>query len=389
MSPLTERPPSLLRTRPRGRDRRETLPQITAGPAAGLVAAVPTSQYASIADMALADLADLSTSTAVTESKLRGLPAATFVVNRIANAVASMSPLAVYESDRTTERTPTPLVAARPMPTLGVFDFWHMAISHALYRGNFVAIPLDFDETFTARQVLPVGAEFVRCYIDRAGYTVYKIGDTVLSADQVLHVRGPHTRPGAPWALSPCENFREALGLSVNLQTYGADSYRTASVPPVVISLDVDAVKDTVAAQVQADWISHHGAGQRKPAVVPRTMNVQTLSWSPHDAEFIESRKLSLAESALIFDTDPADIGISLGSSMTYANISARQSARIVETYGPFMRRFEEAWSDLIPGDAVCLFDPERTMRMTARERAELDQIRAQTENLTRSENPQ
>lgn len=378
---MTPRPPSLMRTRPRGRDRRETLPQLTAGPTPGLVAAIPSTPYASIADQSLADLADLD-GTAISETKLRGLPAATFVVNRIANAVASMSPLRVFEADGITERTPTPLVASRPMPSLGVFDFWHMAGSHALYRGNFVAIPLDFDETYTARQVLPVAAEFVHCYVDRAGYTVYKIGKMILSADQVLHVRGPHTRPGSPWALSPCENFREALGLGANLQTYGADSYRTASVPPVVISLDTAEVKESVALQVQTDWISHHGAGQRKPAVVPRTMDIKPLSWSPHDAEFIESRKLSLAECALMFDTDPADIGVSLGSSMDYANISARQSARIVETFGPWMRRFEEAWSDLIAGDAVCLFDPERTMRMTARERAEVEQLRAQTEQL-------
>lgn len=370
MPPITARPPSLMRARARGRDRRDTLPQLTASPT--------SSSFATIADALAADV-ELLDGRTVTERTLRGIPAATFVANRIANAVASMSPLRVFEADEETERTPTPLVAARPSPIMGVFDFWHTAVSHALYRGNYVGIPVDFDETYTARQVLSVPAEYVNCYVDRAGFTVYKIGELVLSVEQVIHVRGPHTRPGEPWALSPCENFRQALGLAVDLQTYGSESYRTASVPPVVIALDTTEVKPSVAQQVQADWISRHGAGERKPAVVPRTMEIKPISWSPHDAEFIESRKLSLAECALMFDVDPADVGLPLGDAMTYANISARQSARIVETYGPWMRRFEEAWSDLIAGDAVCRFDPERTMRMTARERAEIDEIRART----------
>jgi phage portal protein BeeE len=107
-------------------------------------------------------------------------------------------------------------------------------------------------------------------------------------------------------------------------------------------------------------------------------MNVTPLSWSPHDAEFIESARLSIAQMALVFDTDPADVTATIGGNgtMTYANISARQSARIVETFGPFMRRVEEAWSDLIAGDALCTFDAERTMRMTARELAEVAEIR-------------
>jgi HK97 family phage portal protein len=329
------------------------------------------------AEQVAADLAGLD-ERVVNDRGLRGLPAANFVVNRIANAVASMSPLTVLEADGQTPRVPTPLVAHRPMPGLGIFDYWFTLLKHVLMRGNFVGLPIDHDETGWARQVMQINADHVHCYIDTAGYTVYQIGGHVFSADEVIHIRGPHTVPGDPWALTPVEAFRQFLGQALDLQTYGSDAYRSGSVPSAVISLDVAEVSQKVADQVKADWISRFGGAGRRPAVVPRSMNVTPLSWSPHDAEFIESARLSIAQMALVFDTDPADVTATIGGNgtMTYANISARQSARIVETFGPFMRRVEEAWSDLIAGDALCTFDAERTMRMTARELAEVAEIR-------------
>ncbi len=355
--------------RARARDTRRTVPN-------PVPTAATANTFGTIAEFVAADQAALQ-GIGVTQSSLLGLPAANYAVNKIANAIASMSPLVVVEGDGITRRQSTPPIAARPLATLGTFAFWHLAVSHALTTGNFLGLLADFDANGFARQVMPVPSNIVSAYFDQAGYAVYEVAGIPYGTQDVVHIPGPHIAPGELWARSPVQVYRQALGMHVAEQTYGANSFATGAVPSAIISLDRDEVPERVAQQVQTDWLARHGAAQRRPAVTPRTMTITPLSWSPHDAEFIESRKMSVAECALMFDLDPSDLGASIGGqSMTYANISDRQVARIVEVYGPWARRFEEGWSDLIPGPATCQFQPEKLLRMSPKELADLQSVR-------------
>lgn len=363
------RPPAVLAdlrpdlARSRSTDARPVVPQLPAYSTSG-------QQFASFLDALEADQLGLA-GTSATEAGLRGIPAANFARNRIANAVAMMSPLKVY--DGTAEVVPTPLVARRPLVTLGIFDYWHTAISHALTAGNFVGLPID-----EGRQVLPLPSHIVNCYRDKAGYDVYDIsGFTTLSSEEVIHVRGPHTLPGDPWAQSPVTVFATAIGEAIDLHRYGASAFRDGGVPAAALTLDQPApLPDGTADAVRSNWVSHH-AGKKGLAVLPRGLDLKVLSWSPHDAEFIAAKQMTVAEMALVFDLDPSDLTATVGGqAMTYANLVDRQNERIVSAYGPWMRRFEEAWTDLIGGPLCCEFDAERTMRMSPRERAEVQEIR-------------
>lgn len=351
--------------RSRSTDVRPVEPQLPAYSTSGQA-------FASFLSALEADQLGLS-GTSATEAGLRGIPAANFARNRIANAVAMMSPLKVY--DGTTEILPTPLVAHRPLVTLGIFDYWHQAISHALTSGNFVGVPID-----DGRQVLPIPSHLVNCYRDRAGYDVYAISGMAgppLSSEEVIHVRGPHTIPGDPWALSPVTVFATAIGEAIDLQRYGASAFRDGGVPAAALTLDQPApLPDGTADAVRANWVSHH-AGKKGLAVLPRGLELKVLSWSPHDAEFINAKQMTVAEMALVFDLDPTDLTATVGGqAMTYANIFDRQNDRIVSAYGPWMRRFEEAWTDLLPLAQCAEFEPERTMRMSPKDLAEVQGLR-------------
>jgi hypothetical protein len=61
---------------------------------------------------------------------------------------------------------------------------------------------------------------------------------------------------------------------------------------------------------------------------------------------------------ALMFGLDPGDLGASIGGSgtLTYANLTDRLTGRVVEAYGPHAARFEDAWSDLLPGGNLARF---------------------------------
>lgn len=357
----------MAKNRTRYKDNRRQLPAATPTPA------LSSGRFGTFAEIVENDLKALN-GTYVSESTLRGLPAAEWAVQRIANAVATMSPLDVFEEDEVTKVTPCPPIAKRPNRAQTTFRFWHDLVTTVQRRGNWVGI-IAFDGMGIPEQVVPVNPDYVTCYIDDAGYTVFEILGTVFSSEEVVHVPGPHRVVGDPWALSPVQAFRTALSEASAMQTYGESSFRTGSVPSVVIQLDRAEVPESIAKQTKANWISTYG-GVRTPAVISKALSVTPITWSPEDAEFIEAKKLTIAESAMIFGFSPEDLGVSLGNSMTYANVTDRAISRIVEVYQPQMRMVEEIWSDLIPGEQLCRFDPERTLRMSPMERAKLQQVR-------------
>lgn len=312
----------------------------------------------------------------VTAATLLGLPAAWRAVNMIANAVATIGPLRALNAD---ELTPVPApVCDRPLTTAPPFDYWHAAAAALLVRGNFVGLHVA-GETELDTQILPVPPDLVHARHDPAGFTVYDVAGfaSPLSAEQVIHVR-LFTDVGSPWGLSPVEVHRRAVGVALDVQTYASATYRTGGVPSAIINLDRPEVTKDQAEYVAEQWLGMHGGSNRRPAVLPRTMSFQPLAWTPEDAQFLQSRAFSVAEVAFIFGLDPADLGASLAVSagtMVYANLSQRQAARL-EAVTPVMRRFEDAWSDVLPGGLVARFNPDRLYRLTPLEETELHAAR-------------
>jgi HK97 family phage portal protein len=314
----------------------------------------------------------------VFEGQALGLPAAFRAVNLIANGVASMAPMELWSPDGVTKLA-TPPVVGRPLATMTTFDFWHMAVAAALMRGNFLGIQADLGPSGFPNQIVPVHPDFAYAYIDAAGYTVYNVTGVLYSADQVVHVRA-FTTIGAPWGIGVVENFRRALGQQLDQQNLVASTYKTGSVPTVVIELDRPEVDKIQATATQDQWIESHGNGQRKPAVIPNTMKVTPLSFSPEDSQFLEARQMSVAEVAFMFNLDPSDLGASVGgASLTYANLEQRQQQRVTDAYGPMMLRFEQAWSDLTPGGNAAKFCPEGLLRTDSKTRAEVHQLNIAT----------
>lgn len=312
----------------------------------------------------------------VNQNQALGLPAFYRGVNIIANGVASMAPLRFVAADGYTE-LPTPNVVARPNAGYTVFDFWHMAISTAIMRGNFLGINADYtaDEGYP-NQTVPIHPDFAFAYIDGAGYTVYSVaGMPLLSAEQVTHVRAFST-PGAPWGIGVVENFRRALGQQLDQQNLVASTYQTGAIPSLVLNLDRPEVSTEQANAVWEQWQAAHGAGQHRPAILPKTMSVQPLSLTPEATQFIQARQMSVAEMAFMLNLDPSDLGATVGGQgQQYANIEQRQQQRVIDAYGPLMLRFEQAWSDLTPGGNMAQFVPERLMRTDAKTRAEVDTL--------------
>ncbi len=307
-----------------------------------------------------------------------GLPAAGRAVNMIANAVAQMSPMELWDSEGF-RLDKAPSICTRPNVTFGCFDFFAMATQVAVVHGNFCGIKADFDPNGYPQQVVPVQNGMFYCYFDQAGYLVYSINGRLYSRDEVVHIRA-NAAPAQPMGVGVVTQYRRAIGQALDQQNFAADTYRSGTVPAGVIHLDLPEVDDTQATSVQTQWLTNRGGG-RAPAVLPKTMTFEPLAWSPEDLQFLQARQFTVAEIAHMFNLDPTDLGAALaGSSLTYANIEQKQQQRIVDTYAPWMRRFEEEWTDMLPGANTAKMNPDNLLRTDSKTRAEVHQLNIATE---------
>jgi len=300
----------------------------------------------------------------ITERGVTGIPAAWRCLHFIANAVASCAPPIEFDALGVRVEPISP-IADRPWVLLSAHEFWVQVVTSILLYGNFVGMKIDIDaDTGYPRQVMPVHPSDVNLYLVD-GLPTYEWGGELFGWDEVVHIRG-YTSPGALWGLGVIEAFRLALAAIVDSAAYGATTYRTAAENSVMIQVDRPELSQAQADSIQQRWIDRHGSGTRRPAVVPRSMTITPLAFSPADAQFMETRHLGIAEVAYMFGMDPTDLDATVAGgrgAITYANREQREIERLTHSVGPWIRRIEQAWSDLLPSRRAVMFDVERLLR--------------------------
>ena len=335
----------------------------------------PSSSYSS---GALASLLGLSSATVTaSEGTVAGIPALQAGIDMVSHAVAAMMTEArvFYRGrqltfDRQRGIDERPPIVRRPAVLVRPFEFWSQACDCAMKRGNYVALHADLDpDTFYPRQVIPTHPDHVSLD-DASGFPLYTVGSVQRDWTEVAHVR--HGAPvGTFWGCGIVERYRVSVERLGYEQEYGKSSLGSGNLPTAVIQLDKPTVTNEEAVAVQDRFVERHGAGgTRRPAVIGKALSVQPLSWSPHDAEFIDSRRLSVAEAAYICGLDPADLGAAITSgTLTYANLTDRQLSRILQAFMPWLRLFEEAWTDMLPAGYFVQGNAEALLRSSTSER--------------------
>jgi len=198
------------------------------------------------------------------------------------------------------------------------------------------------------------------------------VGGVACSPDDVVHVRLGLTVPGQIMAIGVVEAHRRNLQGMLDLSGMAAGVWHQGAVPSGIVQLATDVPTEKQVEAVKAAWVSSHG-GRRTVGVTGRNMTYTPVTWSADDAQFLESRQFSIAESALMFGLRPEDLGASIGgTALTYANRTDDSLQRITDSYVPVMLPYEQAWSRLIPGRNFVRGNPEALLRSSTRERYEL-----------------
>ncbi|MGJ5817047.1 phage portal protein [Paludibaculum fermentans] len=142
--------------------------------------------------------------------------------------------------------------------------------------------------------------------------------------------------------LSPIGTCRQALGMAVAAEEYGARFYSNGATPSGFVSPTEAMTADQITAFKARFNSNNQGLDNaHKIDVLPVGFKWQQITIPPEDSQFIESRKFSIEEIARIFRVPPHLIGDL--SHATFSNIESQGMSFVQFTLMPYLSKIEAA----------------------------------------------
>jgi HK97 family phage portal protein len=190
------------------------------------------------------------------------------------------------------------LLSRRPNQWQTAFEFWETVALHVLFCGNaFVFLNrVSGGRIFEFIVMEPQRVKVTRAADFSLTYEVGGQDGTVqkMTSQEVWHIRGPSWNG---WmGMETVRLAREALGLSLALESAHASQHASGSVQPGTYS-----VKDPLTAEQQSQlsqWIRNHFTGPQKgyPLVLDRGAEWMAQQMSGVDAQHLETRRFQIEE---------------------------------------------------------------------------------------------
>jgi HK97 family phage portal protein len=167
-------------------------------------------------------------------------------------------------------------------------------------------------------------------------------GVTVLLQEEALHVRGALRRDGV-LGQSPIQIARGALGLALS-QTETAAAFAGNMLRPSGLVTFTERLSPAARDLIRSELMNFAGSTNAgKVMVMDGGARFDRMTFSPDDAEFLDSRKLANEDVARIFGVPPTCVGIT--DKATYSNTEQEARALVQNALGPLAARIESAMS--------------------------------------------
>lgn len=162
----------------------------------------------------------------------------------------------------------------------------------------------------------------------------------VYKADQVFHIKGL-SLDGVK-GLSPIAQAREAVGLSLATEEYGAKFFGNGARPGGVLE-HPGTLKDPQKLRESWNKVYQGTKNSHRIAVLEEGMKYHSIGISPEDAQFLETRKYQVNEICRIFRVPPHLVGDL--ERATFSNIEHQSIEFVQHTIRPWLVRWEQAIS--------------------------------------------
>lgn len=326
----------------------------------------------------------------VNESTALSVAAVMTCVSIRSRALASL-PVKVFE--RIDERNKQPAgdhplarVLSQPNSWQTWAEFSGMVETHRLLRGNGLAwinrgtVPgsPDRPQVLELLPLHPDRVEIVESANNFGGAPLYRLqrkngGERIdLQATEVLHVKGMSTNG---WkGRSVLEDARELIGSAITTQEHSSSFWSNDATPSIALR-HPGALSPVAKKNIEDSWETTYGQGKdrKRVAVLEEAMEIEQLSVTAKDAQFLETRQFTRSEIAGLFHVPPHMIGDTEKSTSWGTGIEQQQIGFVTFTLTPDLVIWQQRLTrDLVvnPSRFFIEFSPNGLMRGDAAARS-------------------
>lgn len=259
----------------------------------------------------------------------------------------------------------------QPNPWETAYSFWAKVVESLLADGNAFIATLRSDRGEVRHLYVLPPREVDVTTREGSAEPVYRIGGNVYDRSQVLHIPA-FTRAGELRGLSPIDVAREAIGMGLTVEEYGARFFGQGTTMAGVIEHPGNPTADE-ASLLKRMFRKTHAGVKNSHAVGVLTGGAKwtNVTVSPENAQFLETRKFQKSEIALLYRV-PAYLVDPTVTSTWGTGIEAQTTWFVRQTLQPWINRIESAVSTfLLPGPQYVKFNLDSRLRGSTKERYE------------------
>ncbi|MGW1859368.1 phage portal protein [Streptomyces collinus] len=240
--------------------------------------------------------------------------------------------------------------------------FSQMMVS-LLLRGNAYCLVLARDTYNRPIRLRVIHPDRVRCEFDKYGVRKYEIDRQPVPSEDVVHLMGM-ALPEAPTGMSVISYARQAIGLGLAAEEFGARFFGEGAHMTGVVEIDAD-LDVNRARQIKENFSASHSGlkNSHTVGVLSGGAKWKPISVSPEDAQFLGTRAAQNLDIAMIFGIPPHMLGQVDKTTSWGTGIEQQGLGFLAYTLGPWLGRFEDAWSTMLPKPQSARFNADALLR--------------------------
>jgi len=238
----------------------------------------------------------------------------------------------------------------RPNPEMSAMSFRETMAFHLLAWGNCYAMKEVDSMGGRIKALWPLPPNMVEVFRDKSTREIYylvRVDDSGekrrLSRQEVLHI--PGLSFNGLYGLSPIGKMREAIGMAMALEEFGARFFGSGTHPGVVVSHPGKLGSQAHKNLMDSLTTGYAGLGKsHRMMLLEEGMKLEKLGIPPNEAQFIESKRFQLAEIARIYRM-PLHKLQEYERGMAFASVEQFSLDYVVSTLTPWLVRFEHGYN--------------------------------------------
>ena len=194
---------------------------------------------------------------------------------------------------------------------------------------------------------------------------VIRVGGQEVDRADLWHVKA-YPVAGSILGMSPIAYAREAIGLGIAAERFGALFFGDGATPQGALTTD-QRINAEQAEELKARWETRHG-GRRRIAVLGDGAKFQPITISPEESQFIETQRFNVSTICRIYGIAPEMMGGETAGHEAYTSPEMRGTDFLTFTLRPWLTRIEHAISTLLPRTQRAKFNAGGFVRATLRD---------------------